>query len=74
MGQENVQSQLDGVQRNRVIYERIANEMKTMGYCKSWQQCRTKIKNMTQKYRKVFFLIVVVCVSVLQGYKSTWAI
>ena len=52
-GQENVQSELDGVQRNRTIYERISRELKDQGYDKTWQQCRTKIKNLTQKYRKV---------------------
>ena len=53
-GAANVQNQLDGVQRNRPIFEKISKEPKT------WLQCRTKIKNMTQQYRKVrvtsFFL------------------
>ena len=52
-GQANVQNELDGVTRNRVVYERIAKEMEELGYERTWQQCRTKIKNMTQKYRKV---------------------
>ena len=52
-GQENVQSQLDGVQRNRVIFEGIARQMCEMNYKRTWQQCRTKIKNLTQRYRKV---------------------
>ena len=52
-GQANVQSQLDGVMRNRVIFERIARDMEELGYERTWQQCRTKIKNLTQKYRKV---------------------
>lgn len=51
--QENVQNELDGVSRNRTIFERIAKELCEKGYDKSWQQCRTKIKNLTQKYRKV---------------------
>ena len=51
--QENVQSQLDGVSRNKTIFERISRELSAKGYQKSWQQCRTKIKNLTQKYRKV---------------------
>ena len=50
-GQANVQSQLDGVTRNRSIYEKIARDLE--GYDRTWQQCRTKIKNLTQKYRKV---------------------
>lgn len=52
-GQENVQSELDGVQRNRTIYERIARELKDRGFDKTWQQCRTKVKNLIHKYRKV---------------------
>ena len=52
-GQANVQSELDIVVRNRTIYERIAREMRALGYDRMWQQCRTKIKNLTQKYRKV---------------------
>ena len=52
-GQENVQSQLDRVHRNRDVYQRIAMELEDNGYVKTWQQCRTKIKNLTQKYRKV---------------------
>ena len=52
-GQENIQNELDGVARNRTIYEKIAKELREIGYEKTWQQCRTKIKNLTQKYRKV---------------------
>lgn len=52
-GQENVQSQLDRVHRNRDVYQRIAMELEDTGYVKTWQQCRTKIKNLSQKYRKV---------------------
>ena len=33
--------------------ERISRELRNKGYDKTWQQCRTKIKNLTQKYRKV---------------------
>ena len=52
-GQENVQSQLQTVHRNRDVYQRIAMELEENGYVKTWQQCRTKIKNLTQKYSKV---------------------
>ena len=52
-GEANVQSQLDGVSRNRVIYKRIAWDTESLGYAKMWEQCRTKIKNLTQRYRKV---------------------
>ena len=52
-GQENVQSQLDTVARNRVIFKNIVKELGKIGYARTWQQCRTKIKNLTQRYRKV---------------------
>ena len=52
-GEESIQSKLDKEHRNRDVFERIAREMSDVGYEKSWQQCRTKIKNLTQKYRKV---------------------
>ena len=42
-GQANVQSELDGVVRNRTIFERISRELKEMGIHRTWQQCRTKI-------------------------------
>ena len=44
-GQENVQSELDVVQRNLTIYKWIARELKDRGFDKTWQQCRTKVKN-----------------------------
>ena len=52
-GQANVQSELDSVARNRVVFQRIAGLLEELGYERTWQQCRTKIKNLTQKYRKV---------------------
>ena len=51
-GAASVQEQLDGVVRNRIVYEYVA-KMVELGYERTWQQCRTKIKNMTQRYRKV---------------------
>ena len=52
-GQENVQTQLDSVSRNRKTYEKIALRLEVEGYARTWNQCRTKIKNLTQKNRKV---------------------
>ena len=45
--QANVQSELDGVARNKTVFEKIAKEMAELGYERTWQQCRTKIKNLT---------------------------
>ena len=52
-GQANVQGELDRVVRNRMIFERISRELKKMGIQRTWQQGRNKIKNLTQKHRKV---------------------
>ena len=39
-----IQSQLDGVSRNRAIYEGISTKLRDLGYQKMWTQCRSKIK------------------------------
>ena len=46
-GEQNVQEQLDGVKRNRHIYDQISAALRDMGYDFSAKQCRTKVK---QKY------------------------
>ena len=51
-GQADVQSQLDRVTRNRQIYERIARDVDNLVWERTWEQCRTKMKNLTQRYRK----------------------
>ena len=48
-----VQRQLDGVLRNKVIYEKIAASLSEAGYERTWQQCKTKMKNLIKKYKKV---------------------
>lgn len=63
-GEANVQEKLDGVSRNRTIYEGIAEGMREAGYDYSWKQCRTKVKNLTQKYCKVSFQ----CLELLKQY------
>ena len=52
-GDENVQEQLDVVARHRSIYERISSKIIEQGFNSNWKQCRAKVKNMTQRYRKV---------------------
>ena len=53
-GATDVQSQLDGVTRNRIVYKKIASALSKCGYQRTWEQCKTKIKNLTQKYRICF--------------------
>lgn len=52
-GESDVQEKLDGVKRNKDIYLNVSRKLQVMGYSWTWQQCRTKIKNLTQNYRKV---------------------
>ena len=54
-GDANVQRQLDGIVRNKSIYQKIASGMVSLGYDRTWQQCKTKIKNLVQKYKKVSY-------------------
>ena len=56
-GEQNVQQQLDSVRRNKDVYEKVAKEMTELGYNKTWKQCRVKVKNLTQRYRKVTILV-----------------
>ena len=57
-GEATVQEQLDNVRRNKNVYEQIVSELAEQGWNKTWKQCRVKIKNLTQRYRKVNFLVV----------------
>ena len=63
-GEANVQQQLDSVRRNRDIYEGIASELAKKGYAKTYKQCRCKIKNLTQRYRKASLSLYTVLVGV----------
>jgi len=53
-GQANVQGQLGSVARNRALYKEMARGHAEAGYDRTWQQCRTKIKYLTQRDRKVY--------------------
>ena len=37
-GADSVQGHLNGVVRNRVVYQKVANSMMELGYERSWQQ------------------------------------
>ena len=52
-GAAGIQSQLDGESHNRNVYEKVASALADQGVNRTWQQCRTRIKNLTQRYRKV---------------------
>ncbi|KAL5499808.1 hypothetical protein EMCRGX_G011270 [Ephydatia muelleri] len=52
-GAADVQRQLDGVTRNKKIYQEIATSHNAYGYDRTWEQCRVKVKNLVQKYKQV---------------------
>ena len=52
-GEESIEGRLDSAHRNQHIFEQITHEISDKEYEKTWQQCRTKMKNLIQKYRKV---------------------
>ena len=52
-GAADVQEQMDGIVRNKTIYEKIATALAVLGYERTWQQCKTKVKNLVQRYKKV---------------------
>ena len=41
-GEHNIQDQLDGVKRNKYIYDKIASELTENGFQFTAKQCRTK--------------------------------
>ena len=55
-GEDNIQEELDGAVRNKVIlnFDDIAMKMRQKGYERDWQQCRTKVKNLKKDYKKRF--------------------
>ena len=48
-GEEEVQNALNGIVRNKTIYQKVASAMASLDYVKTWQHCRTKVKNLVQK-------------------------
>ena len=52
-GEGNVQDELDGAVRNKVVNEKIAQKLQEHGYHRDWKQCRDKIKNLKTKYKEI---------------------
>ena len=52
-GDISVQRQLDSAKRNRPIFQRLQQDLAALGFNRTWQQCRVKIKNLTATYRKL---------------------
>ena len=54
-GEGRVQQMLTEVKRNRAVFQVIAAKMEKLGWERTWEQCRTKMKNLVTRYRKVSF-------------------
>ncbi|XP_041417962.1 multifunctional protein ADE2-like isoform X2 [Xenopus laevis] len=48
--EESIRKQLEGVVRNRQIFEHIASLLQKQGIDRGWRQCRTKYKNLKHDY------------------------
>ncbi|KAE8629637.1 hypothetical protein XENTR_v10000550 [Xenopus tropicalis] len=48
--EESIRNQLEGVVRNRQIFEHIASLLQKQGIDRGWRQCRTKYKNLKHDY------------------------
>ena len=52
-GEGDVQDELVGAVRNKVVYEKIAQKLQEHGYHRDWKQCRDKIRNLKTKYKEI---------------------
>ena len=52
-GKSDIQDELDGAVRNKVVFEEIAKKLQEQGYTRDLDQCRNKIKNLKKEYRSV---------------------
>ena len=50
---ESVQQKLNEASKKKPIYNAIAKKLNEMGYTKTGERCKTKIKNLLARYRKV---------------------
>ena len=48
-----IEEELEGCRRNRLVYPKIANNLREAGYSTSLEQCRDKIKKLKGEYKKV---------------------
>ena len=53
MADPSIQAQLEGCKRNQEVFSKISAEMSKVGYERTAQQCREKIKKLKVEYRKI---------------------
>ena len=52
-GEDWIQQTINASKRNKPVYVKTAVEMAELGWEQTWEQCRTKRKNIWRRYRKV---------------------
>ena len=48
--EDEIETDLSGVHRNRHVYSKISYKMREHGYLRSWDACRNKIKSLRVQY------------------------
>ena len=48
-----IQGQLDGMRRNKKVYELISEEMSARGFVRTFKQCRNNMKWLKHEYKRV---------------------
>uniref|UniRef100_A0A3Q3D1Y8 Myb/SANT-like DNA-binding domain-containing protein n=1 Tax=Hippocampus comes TaxID=109280 RepID=A0A3Q3D1Y8_HIPCM len=49
----NIQAQLEGTRRNKAVFLKIGEKMRSEGFHRTGDQCRLKIKGLRQEYKKI---------------------
>ena len=52
-GEQGIQEQLEGSKWNRLVYAKLSSELAKHGIEKSGEQCRCKVKQLRQEYKKI---------------------
>ena len=48
-----IQAELEGTHRNQHVYKKMSAELEKLGYRRTWDKCRDKVKKLKQEYKKV---------------------
>ncbi len=52
-GESDIQEELDGAVRNKVVFTEISQKLKEEGHTRDTEQCRNKIKSLKRIYREI---------------------
>ena len=48
-----IQAEFGGTHRNQHVYKKISAEQEKLGYRRTWDKCRDKVKTLKHDYKKV---------------------